>query len=305
MRATLVVNCLALISNAALAAEPSLEAGFVPTAQNFKERARQFGGVPAEPFKVCQKPKPSWANKGGGGWSDGDGVGKVLFGAGVISGIHKKSLGLSSAWSRARVALVRAGGTVKVTETSSGNSRSTRVETSTSAAARAEILDCYFGDDDSVYVLVGIVASDLVDLPPGLSKDLAAEVARRSRAATTALESSIANERPPASVTPPPAKGASCSDRPASPQAAQPFDLGMSLIQEQKHQEAIAPLQQAASLEPDLAIVHMYLGICYSRMSDQKNAATEYEAFIKACPGHPMAARVQTLLGESRASKPH
>jgi TolA-binding protein len=49
----------------------------------------------------------------------------------------------------------------------------------------------------------------------------------------------------------------------------------------------------------------MYLGICYSRMSDQKNAATEYEAFIKACPGHPMAARVQTLLGESRASKPH
>ena len=79
----------------------------------------------------------------------------------------------------------------------------------------------------------------------------------------------------------------------------------MSLIEEKKYKDSIATLQQAAALEPNLAIVHMYLGTSYAREGDMKAGAREYEIFAKSCPNHLMAPRVQALLKDYYDSQPH
>ena len=51
-----------------------------------------------------------------------------------------------------------------VTETSSSGTRTTRVQ-SRSVIPNPEFLDCYFAPDDSVYVLMGSLASEVVEAP--------------------------------------------------------------------------------------------------------------------------------------------
>jgi hypothetical protein len=161
MRFSLIACCLALVSSAAPAAEPTPPAGYEPSAQTFKERAHQVGGLPAAPFTVCQKPKPSWVDKTA--WSDGEGASKVLFGVGQLRSVRNKSMGLTAARSRAMVSIGGAN-SATVTETSSSGTRTTRVQ-SRSVIPNPEFLDCYFAPDDSVYVLMGSLASEVVEAP--------------------------------------------------------------------------------------------------------------------------------------------
>lgn len=54
-------------------------------------------------------------------------------------------------------------------------------------------------------------------------------------------------------------------------------DEGVRLLKENKLDEAITALNQAAKISPDDAQIHMYLGIAYSKKNDKLHAIAEFE----------------------------
>ena len=70
------------------------------------------------------------------------------------------------------------------------------------------------------------------------------------------------------------------------------LELGILLSDQQRYQEAIAQLQAAARLEPDLAQAHYRLAQAYQRTGQNRLAAKELEIFERLSKqGQPSSER--------------
>ncbi|MBN1273398.1 MAG: tetratricopeptide repeat protein [Candidatus Aminicenantes bacterium] len=63
------------------------------------------------------------------------------------------------------------------------------------------------------------------------------------------------------------------------------FGLGMSLVKQNRHQEALAPLLQCTQIRPDFPDAFYNLGLTYENVGQLQKAAEAYRQFIKINPG--------------------
>jgi Flp pilus assembly protein TadD len=78
--------------------------------------------------------------------------------------------------------------------------------------------------------------------------------------------------------------------------------LGAALLRGQRYQEALAPLEKAASLDPKGPMVRLNLAITYENLDRIEDSLREYEAFVKLAPNDPSAPRVAELVERAKAA---
>ena len=67
----------------------------------------------------------------------------------------------------------------------------------------------------------------------------------------------------------------------------------------QEHTEdAIQKLDRALLIEPDAAVVHLFLGSAWAKLKDESRGAYSYETFVLSCRDDAKASSVVRMLRE-------
>jgi Flp pilus assembly protein TadD len=84
---------------------------------------------------------------------------------------------------------------------------------------------------------------------------------------------------------------------------ADPEDLARALAEEGRSlfdagnmEGATAKLEQAIALDPNHALAHYSLGLCYLNNGDQSGAKEKLERFIELAPEHPEVASAKEMV---------
>ena len=79
------------------------------------------------------------------------------------------------------------------------------------------------------------------------------------------------------------------------------------LLRQEHVDEALQALERAVVLEPDAAVLHLYLGSAWAKRGNDAKGAASYETYLLSCPDSPEATPVNRLLqefGRRTSSKP-
>ena len=80
--------------------------------------------------------------------------------------------------------------------------------------------------------------------------------------------------------------------------AATALQDARDLLRQEHVQDAIEELERALILEPDAAVVHLYLGSAWAKLNKEAKGSSSYETFVLSCPGDAKAKPVIRLLRE-------
>ncbi len=97
---------------------------------------------------------------------------------------------------------------------------------------------------------------------------------------------------------------ARCEEPLEDEDAASALQEARDLLRQEHVADAIKELQRALTLEPDAAVVHLYLGSAWAKLSNQAKGASSYETFVLSCPDDANAKRVARLLREFERRSP-
>lgn len=88
--------------------------------------------------------------------------------------------------------------------------------------------------------------------------------------------------------------------------AASALQDARDLLRQELTQDAIRTLEHALRLEPDAAVLHLYLGAAWAKLNNEAKGAASYETYVLSCPEGPEAKAVIRLLRElERRSSSH
>jgi len=76
------------------------------------------------------------------------------------------------------------------------------------------------------------------------------------------------------------------------------------LLRQEQVRDAIKKLELALSIDPNAAVVHLYLGSAWAKVQDQSKGALSYETFVLSCPDNSKAKPVVQLLREFERQSP-
>jgi hypothetical protein len=91
---------------------------------------------------------------------------------------------------------------------------------------------------------------------------------------------------------------ARCAEPLDDEDAAAAMDDARDLLRQERIESAIEKLDRALTIEPDAAVVHLFLGSAWAKLKDQGRGAASYETFVLSCPEDPKAKAVVRLLRE-------
>jgi tetratricopeptide (TPR) repeat protein len=91
---------------------------------------------------------------------------------------------------------------------------------------------------------------------------------------------------------------ARCTEPLVDEDAAAELNDARDLLRQEQFEEAIQKLDRALTIEPDAAVVYLFLGSAWARLKDQARGASSYETFALSCPDDPNARAVVRLLRE-------
>jgi len=80
--------------------------------------------------------------------------------------------------------------------------------------------------------------------------------------------------------------------------AAAELDDARDLLRQEHTGDAIQKLDRALLIEPDAAIVHLFLGSAWAKLKDPSRGAYSYETFVLSCPDDAKANAVVRMLRE-------
>ena len=89
--------------------------------------------------------------------------------------------------------------------------------------------------------------------------------------------------------------------------AARALQDARDLLRQEHVDEALQALERAVVLEPDAAVLHLYLGSAWAKRGNDAKGAASYETYLLSCPDSPEATPVNRLLqefGRRTSSKP-
>ena len=78
--------------------------------------------------------------------------------------------------------------------------------------------------------------------------------------------------------------------------------IGAAYLCNQQYQEALAPLQKAVELAPNGPRARFNLAMTYENMDRIEDSLREYEAFVRLAPNDPSAARIAELVERAQAA---
>ena len=78
--------------------------------------------------------------------------------------------------------------------------------------------------------------------------------------------------------------------------------LGAAYLRNHQYREALAPLEKAVELNPNGPSARFNLGMTYENMDRIEDSLREYEAFVRLAPNDPSAARVAELVERAQAA---
>jgi hypothetical protein len=92
--------------------------------------------------------------------------------------------------------------------------------------------------------------------------------------------------------------GARCVEPLEDEEAAAELDDARDLLRQEHTGDAIQKLDRALLIEPDAAVVHLFLGSAWAKLKDQSRGAYSYETFVLSCPDDAKANAVVRMLRE-------
>jgi len=91
---------------------------------------------------------------------------------------------------------------------------------------------------------------------------------------------------------------ARCAEPLEDEDAADALQDARDLARQEHTEDATQELNRALTIEPDAAVLYLYLASARAKLKDQSGAASNYETFALSCPDDPKAKSVIRLLGE-------
>lgn len=91
---------------------------------------------------------------------------------------------------------------------------------------------------------------------------------------------------------------AHCAEPLEDEDAADALEDARDLARQEHTEDAIQELNRALTIEPDAAVLYLYLASAWAKLKDQSRGASNYETFALSCPDDPKAKSVVRLLGE-------
>lgn len=86
--------------------------------------------------------------------------------------------------------------------------------------------------------------------------------------------------------------------------ASAALDDARDLLRQEHIGDAIKKLELALAIEPNAAVVHLFLGSAWAKLKDQSRGASSYETFALSCPDNSKAKPVVQLLREFERQAP-
>ena len=91
---------------------------------------------------------------------------------------------------------------------------------------------------------------------------------------------------------------ARCAEPLEDEEAAAALQDARDLARQEHTEDAIRELDRALTIEPDAAVLYLYLASAWAKLKDQSRGASNYETFALSCPDDPKAKSVIRLLRE-------
>lgn len=91
---------------------------------------------------------------------------------------------------------------------------------------------------------------------------------------------------------------ARCAEPLDDERAQEALERARALLKKGQTEDAIPKLEQALKIEPDAALVHLYLGAARAKLRDQALGAASFETFVLSCPDNPNSDKVVRVLRE-------
>src|SRR5262249_55477970 len=91
---------------------------------------------------------------------------------------------------------------------------------------------------------------------------------------------------------------ARCSEPLEGEDAARALQDARDLLRQENTGDAVKALERALVLEPDAAVVHLYLGSAWAKRGNEAKGAASFETYVLSCPDSPQAKPVIGLLNE-------
>ena len=102
-------------------------------------------------------------------------------------------------------------------------------------------------------------------------------------------------------------RNARCAEPLEGEDAAHALQDARDLLRQEHVDDALHALERALVLEPDAAVLHLYLGAAWAKRGNDAKGAASYETYVLSCPDSPEAKPVSRLLqefGRRSSSKP-
>jgi hypothetical protein len=100
---------------------------------------------------------------------------------------------------------------------------------------------------------------------------------------------------------------ARCAEPLEGEDAARALQDARDLLRQEHVDDALQALERALVLEPDAAVLHLYMGSAWAKRGNDAKGAASYETYVLSCPDSPEAKQVNRLLqefGRRTSSKP-
>ena len=97
---------------------------------------------------------------------------------------------------------------------------------------------------------------------------------------------------------------AHCAEPLEDDDASAALNDARDLLRQEQVRDAIKKLELALSIDPNAAVVHLYLGSAWAKVQDQSKGALSYETFVLSCPDNSKAKPVVQLLREFERQSP-
>ena len=100
---------------------------------------------------------------------------------------------------------------------------------------------------------------------------------------------------------------ARCAEPLENEDATRALQDARDLLRQEHVDDALQALERALVLEPDAAVLHLYLGSAWAKRGNDAKGAASYETYVLSCPDSPEAKPVNRLLqefGRRSSSKP-
>jgi hypothetical protein len=98
---------------------------------------------------------------------------------------------------------------------------------------------------------------------------------------------------------------ARCAEPLENEEAATALQDARDLARQEHTEDAIRELNRALIIEPDAAVLHLYLASAWAKLKNQSRGASNYETFALSCPDDLKAKSVVRLLREFRRRTAH